>query len=58
MAYKGVFGVEKIAFPFPGHIIIIAARRHPVIPNRYDLMLLVHNASANLCVAVLAALRR
>jgi hypothetical protein len=55
MADIRIFRLQKIAFLLPGKFIIIAANGQAVVAGTHDLVLIIHDTGANLCVGVLAA---
>lgn len=57
MADERILCVElRVSFTFPRHFVVDTAGRHTIITDSYDLIFLVHDASADLSRVVLAAL--
>ena len=55
MADVHVFGLQRIAFPVPGHGVVVAAGGHAVVAQREDFVLGADDAGPHLAVGVLGA---
>ena len=53
MADIHVFGLQRVALPLPGHVVVVAADRHAVVAQRQDLVFRADDAGPHLAVAVL-----
>ena len=53
MADIHIFCLQRRPFPLPGHLVIAAAGRHTVLPQRKNLVFRADDAGAHLAVAVL-----